>query len=98
SSLKEKRIPTHHPTFNSKCEHFLRFYSKDFNARAAQEAGFGTRLIDDVLKESIQASGRTPCTSSGDYEALRRTYKSYWTGPSGRLLGSVEEILEELAA
>ena len=26
-----------------------------------KKLGFGTRLIDQVLKESIEASGRTPC-------------------------------------
>ena len=73
-----------------------------------KKLGFGTRLIDQVLKESIEASGRKPCeeTNHNEGNLLKKNIEILleWTIP-GDYTGdtfscgnkSVEEILEELA-
>ena len=72
-----------------------------------KKLGFGTRLIDQVLKESIEASGRKPCeeTNHNEGNLLKKNIEILleWTIPKDymdtfRLANkSVEEILEELA-
>lgn len=73
-----------------------------------KKLGFGTRLIDEVLKESITASGRSPCNEEGlDIREILQNniqilldwtipeeYMNYFRSESKR----TEEILEELAA
>lgn len=72
-----------------------------------KKLGFGTRLIDDVLKESIAASGRTPCEDR-QLSAQSRMKKNIrilldWTIPEDYMAHfkaenkSIDEILEELA-
>ncbi|CAB4069824.1 KRAB [Lepeophtheirus salmonis] len=74
-----------------------------------KKLGFGTRLIDEVLKESIQASGRTPFQYDEDieeYEVLKKNIKILldWTIPPEYIdyfkseNKSVEDILEELTS
>ena len=74
-----------------------------------KKLGFGTRLIDDVLKESISASGRTPVQDVGDMterDILKANIQILldWTIPDEYMSffktekKTVEEILEELAA
>ena len=73
-----------------------------------KKLGFGTRLIDDVLKESIQASGREPCDEKGlgESEVLSKNIQVLldWTIPEEYMSffkgenKSTTEILEELAA
>ena len=72
-----------------------------------KKLGFGTRLIDQVLKESIEASGRKPCedTSLSEGSLLKKNIEILleWTIPADYMSTfreankSVEEILEELA-
>ena len=72
-----------------------------------KKLGFGTRLIDQVLKESIEASGRKPCedTSLSEGCLLKKNIEILleWTIPADYMNTfreankSVEEILEELA-
>ena len=72
-----------------------------------KKLGFGTRLIDQVLKESIEASGRTPCedTTLSEGSLLKKNIEILleWTIPADYMNTfkeankSVEEILEELA-
>ena len=73
-----------------------------------KKLGFGTRLIDDVLKESIEASGRKPTViKEGDSEStiLMANIQILldWTIPEDYMAyfrtenKSVDEILEELA-
>merc|ERR1712228_1073460 len=72
-----------------------------------KKLGFGTRLIDQVLKESIEASGRKPCedTSLSEGSLLKKNIEILleWTIPEDYMNTfreankSVEEILEELA-
>ena len=73
-----------------------------------KKLGFGSRLIDEVLKESILASGRTPVDQGdlSDRDALTANIQILldWTIPDEYMTffkaekKSVEEILEELAA
>jgi KRAB domain-containing zinc finger protein len=74
-----------------------------------KKLGFGSRLIDDVLKESITASGRKPVPESkemSEREILNANIQILldWTIPEEYMSffkaekKSVEEILEELAA
>ena len=73
-----------------------------------KKLGFGTRLIDQVLKESIEASGRTPCEDESLTEGslLKKNIEILleWTIPADYMNTfreankSVEEILEELAS
>ena len=73
-----------------------------------KKLGFGTRLIDEVLKESIEASGRKPVVENeGDSEScilmaniqilldwtIPEDYMTYFRSENK----SVDEILEELA-
>ena len=73
-----------------------------------KKLGFGTRLIDEVLKESIEASGRKPVVEKeGDSESstlmaniqilldwtIPEDYMTYFRSESK----TVDEILEELA-
>ena len=46
-----------------------------------KKLGFGTRLIDQVLKESIEASGRKPCedTSLNEGSLLKKNIEVYQT-------------------
>ena len=72
-----------------------------------KKLGFGTRLIDDVLKESITASGRTPCADEklSDQAKLKKNIRILldWTIPEDYMAyfkaenKSIDEILEELA-
>ena len=72
-----------------------------------KKLGFGTRLIDDVLKESISASGRTPCEDKKltDQGQLKRNIRILldWTIPEDYMAffraenKTIDEILEELA-
>ena len=72
-----------------------------------KKLGFGTRLIDQVLKESIEASGRTPCeeTDLNEGNLLKKNIEILleWTIPEDYMTTfrqaekSVEEIFEELA-
>ena len=72
-----------------------------------KKLGFGTRLIDQVLKESIEASGRKPCedTTLSEGCLLKKNIEILleWTIPEDYMNKfreankSVEEILEELA-
>ena len=73
-----------------------------------KKLGFGTRLIDEVLKESIEASGRKPIVvKEGDSEStiLMANIQILldWTIPEDYMTHfrsenkSVDEILEELA-
>jgi len=72
-----------------------------------KKLGFGTRLIDQVLKESIEASGRKPYEDSSLNEGclLKKNIEILleWTIPEDYMNKfreankSVEEILEELA-
>lgn len=73
-----------------------------------KKLGFGTKLIDDVLKESIEASGRKPVASnsgSSDQSVLLANIQILldWTIPEDYMAyfrsenKSVGEILEELA-
>ena len=74
-----------------------------------KKLGFGTRLIDDVLKESIEASGRVPvdeATGMSEYHVLTGNIGILldWTIPEEYMAyfrqekKGVDEILEELAA
>ena len=73
-----------------------------------KKLGFGTRLIDDVLKESIEASGRVPVDEDGmsEYHVLTGNISILldWTIPEEYMAyfrqekKGVDEILEELAA
>ncbi len=73
-----------------------------------KKLGFGTRLIDDVLKESIAASGRKPADPEGlgEQEVLQKNIQILldWTIPEDYMdyfkqeKKSVDEILEELAS
>ena len=73
-----------------------------------KKLGFGTRLIDEVLKESIEASGRKPVVENqGDSDSyilmaniqilldwtIPEDYMTYFRSENK----SVDEILEELA-
>ena len=69
--------------------------------------GFGKRLIDDVLRESIESSGRQPCLDLEDEgERLRKNVEILleWTVPKQymerfkRESRSTEELLEELTS
>ena len=72
-----------------------------------KKLGFGTRLIDDVLKESITASGRTPCNDENlnDQSLLKKNIRILldWTIPEDYMAyfkaenKTIDEILEELA-
>ena len=72
-----------------------------------KKLGFGTRLIDEVLKESIEASGRKACKEDNLSEGnlLKKNIENLleWTIPKDYMETfrqankSVEEILEELA-
>ena len=72
-----------------------------------KKLGFGTRLIDEVLKESIEASGRKACDEENLSEGnlLKKNIEILleWTIPKDYMdtfrqaNKSVEEILEELA-
>ena len=72
-----------------------------------KKLGFGTRLIDDVLKESIRASGRTPIDDEamGEQCKLKKNIRILldWTIPADYLAAfkaenrTIDEILEELA-
>ena len=72
-----------------------------------KKLGFGTRLIDQVLKESIEASGRKPCEEQNLSEGnlLKKNIEILleWTIPEDYMdtfrqaNKSVEQILEELA-
>ena len=74
-----------------------------------KKLGFGTRLIDDVLKESIQASGREPykeTPGTPEQTILKENIQILleWTIPEEYMTyfkaenKSVDEILEELAS
>ena len=74
-----------------------------------KKLGFGTRLIDDVLRESIAASGRKPCEMKpglSEQDALKKNIEILleWTIPEEYMSyfkaekKSVDDILEELAA
>ena len=73
-----------------------------------KKLGFGTRLIDDVLKESIAASGRSTCDEEGleQREILTKNIQILldWTIPEEYMnffkaeKKTTDEILEELAA
>jgi len=73
-----------------------------------KKLGFGTRLIDDVLVESIEASGRQPCADMGlsPMEILTRNIQILldWTIPEEYMeyfkaeKKSTTQILEELAS
>ena len=74
-----------------------------------KKLGFGTRLIDDVLRESIQASGREPFkeTAGMTVQAILKENIQIlldWTIPEEYMAyfkaekKSVDEILEELAS
>ena len=69
--------------------------------------GFGRRLIDDVLRESIESSGRKACLDLADEgERLRKNVEILlnWTIPKQymerfrRESRSTEELLEELTS
>jgi hypothetical protein len=69
--------------------------------------GFGRRLIDDVLCESIESSGRKACMDLADEgERLRKNVEILldWTVPKQymerfrRESRSTEELLEELTS
>jgi len=69
--------------------------------------GFGRRLIDDVLRESIESSGRKACLDLADEgERLRKNVEILldWTVPKQymerfrRESRSTEELLEELTS
>ena len=87
-------------------EHLSNFQNILFLGRL-KKLGFGTRLIDQVLKESIEASGRKPCedTSLSEGSLLKKNIEILleWTIPEDYMNTfreankSVEEILEELA-
>jgi hypothetical protein len=72
-----------------------------------KKLGFGTKLIDDVLKESIRASGRTPIDDEamGEQCKLKKNIRILldWTIPADYLAAfkaenrTIDEILEELA-
>ena len=72
-----------------------------------KKLGFGTRLIDDVLKESISASGRDPCDDEkiSDQARLKKNIRILldWTIPEDYMAyfkaenKTIDEILEELA-
>ena len=72
-----------------------------------KKLGFGTRLIDDVLKESIRASGRTPVDDEdmNEQTKLKKNIRILldWTIPEDYLASfkaenrTIDEILEELA-
>ena len=72
-----------------------------------KKLGFGTRLIDDVLKESIKASGRTPIEdgSLSEQSLLKKNIRILldWTIPEDYMSyfkaenKNIDEILEELA-
>jgi KRAB domain-containing zinc finger protein len=72
-----------------------------------KKLGFGTRLIDDVLKESITASGRSPVDEKGltVQTTLKKNIRILldWTIPEDYMTyfraenKSIDEILEELA-
>jgi len=73
-----------------------------------KKLGFGTRLVDDVLVESIQASGRTPYSgnSLSDVDLLAKNIQILldWTIPDEYMeyfraqSKTTTQILEELAA
>ena len=74
-----------------------------------KKLGFGTRLIDEVLKESITASGRQPAelkAGDTDQTVLQANIQILldWTIPEDYMAyfrsenKSVDEILEELAS
>ncbi|XP_011639980.1 LOW QUALITY PROTEIN: zinc finger protein 37-like [Pogonomyrmex barbatus] len=72
------------------------------------ELGFGKRLIDDVLQDSLVSAGKEPVTGSGlsELEALTRNLEAFleWTVPKEhwenfrKMKKSPEEILETLTA
>lgn len=72
------------------------------------ELGFNKRLIDDVLIESIESSGREPCNDDdlSDAERLKRNVQILleWTVPKHYMekfkteQRSTEELLEELTS
>ncbi|XP_077258247.1 uncharacterized protein LOC143895170 [Temnothorax americanus] len=72
------------------------------------ELGFGKRLIDDVLQDSLVSAGKEPVTGSGlsELEALTRNLEIFleWTVPKEHLetfrkmKKSPEDILETLTA
>ncbi|KAG5320250.1 ZN846 protein, partial [Pseudoatta argentina] len=72
------------------------------------ELGFGKRLIDDVLQDSLVSAGKEPVTRSGlsELEALTRNLEIFleWTVPKEhwenfrKMKKSPEDILETLTA
>lgn len=72
------------------------------------ELGFGKRLIDDVLQDSLVSAGKEPITGSGlsELEALTRNLEIFleWTVPKEhwenfrKMKKSPEDILETLTA
>ncbi|EZA61326.1 hypothetical protein X777_12033 [Ooceraea biroi] len=72
------------------------------------ELGFGKRLIDDVLQDSLLSAGKQPVTDGGlsELEALTRNLEIFleWTVPKEhwenfrRMKKSPEDILEALTA
>lgn len=72
------------------------------------ELGFGKRLIDDVLQDSLISAGKEPVTADGmsELEALTRNLEIFleWTVPKEhwenfrRMKKSPEDILEALTA
>lgn len=72
------------------------------------ELGFGKRLIDDVLQDSLVSAGKEPVTGSGlsELEALTRNLEIFleWTVPKEhwenfrKMKKSPEDILETLTA
>lgn len=70
------------------------------------ELGFGKRLIDDVLQDSLVSAGKEPVTSNGlsEFETLTRNLEIFleWTMPKEhwenfrRMKKTAEEILEAL--
>ncbi|XP_049818322.1 gastrula zinc finger protein XlCGF57.1-like [Aethina tumida] len=72
-----------------------------------EELGFNKRLIDDVLVESIQNSGRDPCTEDiPEAQKLKKNIQILleWTVPEHYWMKfkneqrSIEELLEELTS
>lgn len=72
------------------------------------ELGFGKRLIDEILQDSLVSAGKIPVKSNkfGEHEALRKNLEMFleWTVPKAnwktfkKLKKTPEEILETLTA